>query len=162
MAVAKAAKRLPVLKLAKGFATWADWHQRRAWRLDILRQALGALQHGDLLKGQAKWSEYSAERAQVMQVLRGALTKLAMRRLHAGMAAWFAYWELKLEENRLMAIAARSAASLRSPFFVAAFDAWKQLGALRRALHPSQGGGRCNPVAAICESLTKMLSNVGK
>lgn len=123
--------------------------------------------------GLEKWSVFYQQKARMQQVMRGALVKLIRRRVARGMAGWTDWWEVKIEENRLMAIAARSSASMRNPHMVAMWDEWKQQASISITLgarrHRPHGFGFVSNAAIhikcddwgtnVCEKLKQCISH---
>jgi len=122
----QAIKRMGQRRLAMGWTTWIDYHEQRLAKLDQLRQGLVRLTKGELFRGWAKWRDDYFARVRIIQLLGNTVHRISMQDEFRGWAGWAAFMEMQREKQRLQRLAARSAARLKGPKFLAFFDFWRQ------------------------------------
>lgn len=174
----KALHALCNLKLSKGWQSWVAWHEERREKLHRMGKALIILSNVELMRGYSTWARWYEERTRTLNIMRSGLTSLMMHDVSRGLRGWTAWLADVKEGERIRRVAARGAASLKGPLYLALFDFWRQeqkLAALERgdfllaATGPRKGskgaapgegggGGGGGAAASLCNALTQCLA----
>lgn len=110
--------------LARGFSSWFEYAEERAYTMGKLQTSLGRLKNREIFRGWIVWLEQWEERRRLLQILAESAARLAFKDLIKGWQGYKDWQDFDSDQKEEKIRFLRYAQQLQKPHLIAAFDFW--------------------------------------